>query len=53
MRTLIVAVAVLGLVLAGVGALLSWWWLVLVGAAAWLFAVVTGALAAPSTWRGR
>ncbi|WP_158647285.1 hypothetical protein [Actinoplanes sp. ATCC 53533] len=53
MRTFIMAVAVLGAVLASVGVFLSWWWLVLVGAAAVVFAAVTGALAAPSTRRGR
>lgn len=53
MRTLIVAVAVLGVVFVGVGAVLQWWWLVVVGVAALFFAAVTGALAAPSTRRGR
>jgi hypothetical protein len=52
MRTLIVTVAVLGVVLVGVGVLLSWWWLVLLGTAALIFSAVSGALAAPSTRRG-
>lgn len=49
MRIFIVTVAVLGAVLIGVGVFLSWWWLVLVGAAGLFYAAMTGALAAPST----
>lgn len=53
MRNLIVTVAIVGVILAAVGVFLSLWWLALVGGAALVFAAVTGALAAPSTRRGR
>jgi hypothetical protein len=53
MRNLIMSIAIVGAVLAGVGIFLSWWWLVLIGGGALAFAAVTGALAAPATRRER
>ncbi len=51
MRTVIVSLAVAGTVLAAFGALFSLRWLILVGAAGLVMAIVMGALAAPSTRR--
>lgn len=53
MRTFIAAIAVLGVLTAGLGVFLSAGWVILVGASAVVVAVVMGALAAPATRRQR
>jgi hypothetical protein len=51
MRTFIAAIAVLGVLMAGLGVLLTEGWVILVGASAVVVALVMGALAAPRTRR--
>jgi CHASE2 domain-containing sensor protein len=53
MRTFIVAIAVLGVLMAGFGVFLTEGWAVLVGASAVVVALVMGALAAPRTRQQR